>query len=69
MPSGYDEFSDRARRNYTAGSPEQLANRQKLEDVMKRHGFDPLPSEWWHFDYEGWKNFALMDIPLETRAR
>ena len=69
MPSNYDEFSDRARRNYTAGTPAELANRQKLEDVMKRHGFEPLPSEWWHFDYSGWKNFPVMDVPLEALAR
>ncbi|HSP32718.1 MAG TPA: M15 family metallopeptidase [Thermoanaerobaculia bacterium] len=69
MPSNYDEFSDRARRNYTSGSPEQLANRQKLEDAMKRHGFEPLPSEWWHFDYSGWKDFELMDVPLEALGR
>src|SRR5512142_126839 len=36
MPSGYDEFSDRARRNYTGGTQQELADRQKLEDVMKR---------------------------------
>lgn len=69
MPSNYDEFSDRARRNYTRGSAEQLANRQKLEEVMKRHAFEPLPSEWWHFDYSGWKDFELMDVPLEALAR
>jgi D-alanyl-D-alanine dipeptidase len=32
---------------------------------MKRHGFEPLPSEWWHFDYRGWERFALMDVSLE----
>lgn len=66
MPSGYDEFSDRARRNYTGGTQQELADRQKLEDVMKRHGFEPLPSEWWHFDYSGWKDFELMDVPLQS---
>ena len=66
MPSNYDEFSDRARRNYAGGPADALANRQKLEDVMKRHGFEPLPSEWWHFDYAGWKDFELMDVPLTT---
>jgi len=31
---------------------------------MKQHGFEPLPSEWWHFDYAGWRNFELMNVPL-----
>lgn len=27
----------------------QFRNRQLLRDVMLRHGFKPLDSEWWHF--------------------
>jgi len=69
MPSAYDEFTDRAHRDYMAAPPQALANRAKLEDVMKRHGFDPLPSEWWHFDFHGWERFALMDIRLEDLSR
>jgi len=66
MPSGYDEFTDRARRNYTAAPEQTIANRNKLEDVMKRHGFEPLASEWWHFDFGGWQRFDLMDVPLQS---
>ncbi len=66
MPSGYDEFTDRARRNYTAAPRQALANRARLEEVMTRHGFIPLPSEWWHFDYRSWESFDLMDVPLEA---
>ena len=68
MPSNYDEFSERAYRKYTGGTPQELANRQLLEDTMKRHGFLPLPSEWWHFDYETWQQFDLMDVKLEDLA-
>jgi D-alanyl-D-alanine dipeptidase len=21
-------------------------------------------TEWWHYDYEGWERFELMDLPL-----
>ena len=30
-------------------TPEQFANRMLLRDVMVRHGFNTLDSEWWHF--------------------
>ena len=30
-------------------TPEQFANRMILRKAMLRHGFKPLPSEWWHF--------------------
>lgn len=65
MPTGYDEMTPRAAQAYNELPPNVLANRAKLRDVMTRHGFDPLPSEWWHFDYHGWERFELMDVPLE----
>lgn len=65
MPTGYDDFTSRARQDFNDLSAEALANRAKLRDVMKKHGFDPLPSEWWHFDFRGWEKFELLDLPLE----
>jgi D-alanyl-D-alanine dipeptidase len=65
MPTGYDDFTSRARQDFNALSPEVIANRAKLRDAMKSHGFDALPSEWWHFDFRGWVKFELLDLPLE----
>ena len=31
---------------------------------MVRHGFEPLPTEWWHFDYAGWEKFPVMNVDL-----
>ena len=41
-----DASSSPAGRSITA---EQFANRMLLRDVMLRHGFKPLDTEWWHF--------------------
>ena len=65
MPTGYDDFSPRAAHTYADLSPQMRLNRQKLLDIMTKHGFDPLPSEWWHYDYRGWERFELMDVPFE----
>jgi D-alanyl-D-alanine dipeptidase len=65
MPTGYDDFTPRARQDFNDLPPDALANRARLRDVMKSHGFDPLPSEWWHFDFRGWEKFELLDLPLE----
>lgn len=65
MPTGYDDFTPRARQDFNDLPPEALANRARLREAMKRHGFDPLPSEWWHFDFRGWEKFELLDLPLE----
>ncbi len=65
MPTGYDDFTPRARQDFNDLPPDVLANRGRLREVMKSHGFDPLPSEWWHFDFRGWEKFELLDLPLE----
>jgi D-alanyl-D-alanine dipeptidase len=65
MPTPYDDFTARARHDFTELPPEALANRAILRDVMARHGFDPLPSEWWHYDFKGWEGFELMDVGLQ----
>lgn len=66
MPTPYDDFTSRARHDFNDLPAVVLANRGKLRDVLVRHGFEPLPSEWWHYDYAGWNDFELMDVPLEA---
>ncbi|MGA8807703.1 MAG: M15 family metallopeptidase [Thermoanaerobaculia bacterium] len=65
MPTGYDAFTPKARQDFNDLPAETIVSRAKLRDVMTRHGFDPLPSEWWHFDFRGWETFELLDLPLE----
>jgi len=69
MPTPYDDFTPRARHDFNDLPAEQIANRARLRDVMTRHGFDPLPSEWWHYDFRGWERFELMDVGLEELSR
>jgi D-alanyl-D-alanine dipeptidase len=66
MPTPYDDFTPRARRDFNDLPAEVIANRATLREAMTRHGFDPLPSEWWHFDYHGWERFELLDIDLRA---
>jgi D-alanyl-D-alanine dipeptidase len=66
MPSGYDEFTNRARHDYFDAPESDMRNRDKLRETMTRHGFEPLPTEWWHYDFRGWQRFELMDVPLEA---
>lgn len=68
MPTGFDDFTPRARNDFNDLSAEAIANRAKLREVMTRHGFEPLPSEWWHYDFKGWEKFELLDVPLDSLA-
>ena len=65
MPTPYDDFTPRAAHAFEDLPEDVKANRALLRDVMTRHGFDPLPSEWWHYDFEGWERFELLDVALE----
>ena len=69
MPTPYDDFTSRARQDFNDLPADVLANRAKLRDVMTKHGFEPLPSEWWHFDFGGWEKFDLMDVDLRVIPR
>jgi zinc D-Ala-D-Ala dipeptidase len=65
MPTPYDDFTSHARHDFNDLPPDALANRARLKDVMTRHGFELLPSEWWHYDFSGWQQFELLNVPLE----
>ena len=62
MPTAFDDFTTRAHRNYKGGSAQARKNSQVLEAAMKKYGFIPLPTEWWHFDAPGWDNYAILDV-------
>lgn len=61
MGSNYDDFSERAHASYRNLPPSVLRNREFLIDVMGKHGFEVLPTEWWHFDFRGWEQFGIPD--------
>lgn len=49
MPTGFDDFSARADRNYADCTQEQAENARILESAMAAAGFTPYSAEWWHF--------------------
>jgi D-alanyl-D-alanine dipeptidase len=59
MPTGYDDFTERAHRNYARLPATVAANRELLERVMVKHGFVGLPTEWWHFDDVDWEKYPV----------
>lgn len=65
MPTPFDEFSERAHPEYMNLDQEVIANRTLLFGVMQHFGFSHYITEWWHFDFEGWEQYPLMDIPFE----
>lgn len=65
MPTGYDSFKKEAWPSTPVQDPVIRKNRQLIIDTMQKHGFKVNGSEWWHFDFIGWKNYEVMDIDFE----
>lgn len=49
MPTGFDDFSKLADRDYSDCTLEAADNARLLERIMTEHGFKPYAGEWWHF--------------------
>ncbi|WP_303857958.1 M15 family metallopeptidase [Aminicella lysinilytica] len=49
MPSGFDDFSERAHLDYPGTTGKARENAETLRDVMVQCGFTPYKGEWWHF--------------------
>jgi D-alanyl-D-alanine dipeptidase len=64
MPTEFDDFTEKAFRNSKLASPQAQKNSLLLENAMKKYGFIPLATEWWHFDVAGWDKFSVLDIPF-----
>jgi D-alanyl-D-alanine dipeptidase len=64
MPSGFDEFSERASHLYADGDAAALANRDLLRSCMEQAGFKAYDAEWWHYSDPETRSSPLIDIPL-----
>jgi len=49
MGTDFDFFGPASSPFFPGLSPGQRAHRMLLHSLMKRHGFEPYPEEWWHF--------------------
>ena len=69
MPTGYDAFTKKAWPSTPVSDPEIARNRKLIIEVMDKVGFRVNSSEWWHFDFRGWKNFEILDIDFSELER
>lgn len=65
MPTAFDDFTEKAHRDYKRSSKIAQKNKNHLEVAMAKEGFTGLPTEWWHFDFKEAEKFPLEDLPLE----
>lgn len=74
MTGVYDEMSDRSYPNYPGGTSLERWRRDLLRQAMEDQGFKVYEFEWWHFDYQDWQKYPILnirfqDIPPTTASR
>lgn len=66
MPTGFDDFTEKAHHNYVVSDTIIAANRKLLRSTMEKYGFTPLATEWWHYYLKDYKQYPLMNIPFSN---
>lgn len=64
MGSDYDYFGKEAHIDHFQFTPEVLQNRKLFWEGMKRFGFQPVRTEWWHFSFEKNYRYEISNLPL-----
>ncbi len=62
MPSEYDEMTERSYPDYACSTPEATRLRDLLIAAMRAEGFTVFQTEWWHYDFKDWKEYAILDL-------
>ena len=65
MPTGFDDFTEKAAHDYIELSEESLKNRKILKTIMEKYGFVHLKSEWWHYDLKNYADYPVVDYSFE----
>ncbi|BGE83868.1 M15 family metallopeptidase [Methylosinus sp. 3S-1] len=61
----FDFFDERSWTASKDVSEEARAHRATLEALMRRHGFENLPTEWWHYAFRGAAGAPSFDVEIE----
>lgn len=65
MPTGFDDFTGKAGRSSKDWTLEERKNVGLLTAAMKKSGYMPISSEWWHFYDSDRNSYKALNVPLE----
>jgi D-alanyl-D-alanine dipeptidase len=69
MGTGFDNFTDIARHNFTKLPEEILQYRILLKTTMEKYGFRIYDTEWWHYFFTNGDKFEVLDIDFKKLKR
>lgn len=65
MPTGFDDFTQRAAHGFMDLPGQVIKNRELLRTIMEKHGFVHLKSEWWHYDLKNYDQYPVVDYSFD----
>jgi len=65
MGTGFDHFGEEAHHSYQDLNEEVIQNRRLLKGIMMHFGFDPIKTEWWHYNFRSSNNYALSNFKVK----
>jgi CubicO group peptidase (beta-lactamase class C family)/D-alanyl-D-alanine dipeptidase len=66
MTGVYDEMSERSYPFYPGGTSLERWHRNLLRNAMEEVGFQVYEYEWWHFDYQDWRHYPILNLTFEN---
>ncbi|MBN2430275.1 MAG: M15 family metallopeptidase [Acidobacteria bacterium] len=68
MGGSFDEFSERSAPDYPGGTSRQRWHRCLLQRAMAAEGYSVYEHEWWHYDFQVWPRYAILNIAFREIA-
>ena len=65
MPTGFDDFSEKAHHGYMQLDKEQIQNRELLLNIMEKHGFRRFTTEWWHYSWPEAEKYPILNLTFK----
>ncbi len=62
MVGVYDEMSERSYPGYPGGTSLERWHRELLRHALEQEGFEVYEFEWWHFDYQDWRKYPILNL-------
>lgn len=69
MPTGFDDFSEKAYHGYQNLTDNKIKNRDLLKSVMEKNGFIKFDTEWWHYSLPTPSKYDILDITFQRLNR
>ena len=65
MGTLFDNFTDSAHHDFYNLPPEVIANRRLLKTIMRKYGFNIVPTEWWHYQWVNRAGYEIIDLDFD----